>query len=140
MASARGYTDGMYSVLAYADTTDSSGTNLVLALGGLFIIVATAALMLVLIFSARARRHPRAEIITAAAVFWALLTAGSLLFTVEQRVDWSKNYTLRLMTGYPQDTSDKPKLPWAVWAELGAGYGAMLVWSLCQKRAVPPKK
>lgn len=130
----------MHNVLAYADTTDSSGTNLVLAMAGLFIVVATAALILVLIYLARARRHPQAELITVAAIFWALLTAGSLLYAVEKRVDWSKNHDLQVKTGYldPRDISDKPKLPWAIWSELGVGYGAMLVWMLCQKRELPP--
>lgn len=126
----------MQNLLAYADSSDSSGTNLVLVMGDLFIVVATAALTLILISLARVRRHRRAEVITVAAIFWALLTAGSLLYAVQQRVDWTKNHDLQIKTGYldPRDISDKPQLPWAIWTELGAGYAAMLAWTVFPKR------
>jgi len=93
-----------------------------------------------LILIPRARGHRHTEWITAATVFWAILSAGSLLYAGEAQMDWSKQYALRLETGYldPQDTSDAPRLPWGIWSGLGIAYGAMLVWSLSQKQDKPP--
>jgi hypothetical protein len=127
----------MHSALAYAESGDPNATNLPIILGGLFILAVIALLAFWLIFISRARRHRQAELITVATIFWALVAAGSLLYAGEAQMDWSKQYALRLETGYldPQDTSDAPRLPWGIWSGLGVGYGAMLVWSLSQKRA-----
>jgi hypothetical protein len=131
----------MCSPLASADSGDPNASNLPIILGGLLILAVIALMAFVLIFLSRTRGHRHAELITVATIFWALAAAGSLLYAGESQMDWSKQYTLRLETGYldPQDTSDKPSLPWGIWSGLGVAYGAMLVWSLSQKRAEPKK-
>ncbi len=127
----------MCSALAFAESGDPNATNLPIVLGGLFILAVIALLAFLLIFVSRSRGHRRAELITVATIFWALIAAGSLLYAGEAQMDWSKQYALRLETGYldPQDTSDAPRMPWGMWSGLGAAYVAMLVWSLSQKRA-----
>lgn len=129
----------MYCLLAYADSSDPSETNLLIVLGGAAIIAFAAALASVLIFISRARRHRRSELITVAAVFWALLAAGSMLYTGQSQVNWSKEYQLRLQSGYldPSDTNDAPSLPWATWTALGAAYGALLAWTFSPQRTYP---
>jgi len=125
--------------LAYAESGDPNTMNLVIILGGICIVAATAILAFALILTARARRRRYAEFIMVAAVFWALITAGSLMYAGEAQLNWSKEYTLRLQTGYldPQDTSDAPRLPWRTWTGLGAAYGTMMAWALFQKRGEP---
>jgi hypothetical protein len=128
----------MYCALAYAESGDPNAMNLVVVLGGLGIVAATFILAFVLILAARARRHRQAEFITVATVFWGLITAGSLMYAGNAQVNWSKENMLRLETGYvdPQDTSDAPRLPWAIWTGLGVAYGTMMAWTLAQKSVV----
>jgi hypothetical protein len=73
-----------------------------------------ALLVFAVIVLSRARKHRHTESITVAIIFWAFIAAGSLLYAGEAQMDWSKQYTLRLETGYldPQDTSDAPRPPW----------------------------
>jgi hypothetical protein len=129
----------MSCLLAYAESGDPNAMNLVIVLGGVCIVAATAILAFALILTARARGHRHAEFIMVATVFWALITAGSLIYAGNAQLNWSKEYTLRLETGYldPRDTGDAPRLPWGIWTGLGAAYGAMMTWALCQKRPGP---
>jgi hypothetical protein len=131
----------MCIALASAESGDPNASNLPIILAGIFILAAIAFLAFVLIFVARSRGHRQAELITAATVFWAIIAAGSLLYAGERQLDWSKQYNLELQTGYldPQNTSDAPRLPWAIWSGLGAAYGAMLFWSLSKKSSEPKK-
>jgi hypothetical protein len=128
----------MCGPLAYAESADPSSTDLAIVLGGAFIIAIASALASVLIFTSRARRHRQTELITAAAILWGLIAAGSLIYAQESQMNWSKEYKMRLETGYldPRDTSDAPKLPWGIWTGLGVAYGAMLVWSLSRHTSV----
>jgi hypothetical protein len=114
--------------------------SLIMVFAAALILAATAAAAGVLIYIARRRRHPRTDLIGAAAFFWGLMTAGSLLYAEQSQMNWSKEYTVRLESGYfdPTDTTDAPKLPWKTWTGLGIAYGAMLIWSLSQKRTAPP--
>ncbi len=128
----------MHIALAYAESADpSNAMNLVKVLGGLLIIGATALLVAILIGIARSRAHRQADAILVVALFWALITAGSVMYAGMAHLNWSKEYTERIESGYydPRDTSDKPKMPWALWSGLGVGYAALLAWSLSQKNA-----
>ena len=130
----------MHIGLAYAQVRDSSDMSLIMILAAAVILAATAAAAYVLIHIARRRRHPRTDLLGAAAFFWALLTAGSLLYAEQSQMNWSKEYTVRLESGYfdPTDTTDAPKLPWKIWTGLGIAYGALLMWALSQKPPAPP--
>jgi len=130
----------MHIVLAYAQVPDSGDTSLVLVFAAALILAATAAAAYVLIYLARRRRHRRTDLLAAAAFFWGLITAGSLLYAEQSQMNWSKEYTVRLESGYfdPTDLTDAPKLPWKIWTGLGIAYAAMLMWALSQKRAAPP--
>jgi hypothetical protein len=129
----------MFSALAYAESGDSSETNLLIVLGGAFVIAVVAAMAFVLIVISRSRGHRRAEVIGVAAIFWTLIAAGSLLYAGVTQINWSKEHQMRLETGYldPSDTDDSPRLPMETWTGLGVAYVAMLGWSLSRKRAKP---
>jgi hypothetical protein len=130
----------MSSALAYAESGDSSATNLIIVLGGAFIVAAVAAMAFVLILISRSRGHRRADVIGVATVFWALIAAGSLIYTGVSQMNWSKEHQMRLETGYldPSDRNNAAQLPLGTWTGLGVAYVAMLGWSLSEKRANPP--
>ncbi len=46
-------------------------------------------------------------------------------------MNWTKEYTVRIESGYvdPKDLSDKPRLPWGIWAGLLAVYLGMVYWA-----------
>jgi len=135
----------MHSLLAYAETPDGAYMSSVMVLWAVLIIAGTAVAGFVLIFISRKRRHGstslttgrRADLIMAGTFFWGLITAGSLLYTEQQQMNWTKEYTTRIESGYfdPKDTSDTPRLPWGIWTGLGVVYAAMLFWALSGKRA-----
>jgi len=127
----------MFAPLAYAQVQDSSDMSLIMVFAAALILAATAAAAYLLIHIARRRRHRRTDLLAAAAFFWGLMTAASLLYAEQSQMNWSKEYTVRLESGYfdPTDLTDAPKLPWKIWTGLGIAYGAMLMWALSQKRA-----
>jgi hypothetical protein len=131
----------MSSALAYAESGDPGATNLVIVLGGAFIVAAVAVMAFVLIVISRSRRHRRADLIAVAAAVWALIAARSLLYAGVSQMNWSREYQLRLQTGYldPSDTNGAPRLPVGTWTGLGVVYVVMLGWSLSQKRGKPPE-
>jgi hypothetical protein len=129
----------MWPALAYAESTDPSASNLLAVLGAAFIIASVAILASVFILMSRARRHPHVDLITAAAICWALIAAGSLLYAGESQMNWSKEYKLQLESGYldPHDTTGAPTLPLKTWTALGITYAAMLAWSLSSIKSDP---
>jgi hypothetical protein len=136
----RGKLNIMCALLAYADSTDSSAANMMIVLGGAFVVALAAGLAFVLILISRVRAHRQEGAIAVAAIFWALIAAGSLIYAGESQMNWSKEYQMRLESGYldPAEMNDAPHLPWGIWTGLGVAYGAMLAWTLSQKRARPP--
>jgi hypothetical protein len=122
-------------ILAYAETADSGSLNLAKILGGLGIVAVAALLAAIVIGVSRSRRHRQAEGIMVATLFWAAITAGSVMYAAAQQLNWSKEYTTRIESGYydPRDLSDKPKLPVLLWSGLGIAYAALLGWSASQK-------
>jgi hypothetical protein len=122
----------MQQFLAYAESSDPGSTNLVKILGGAAILGVMALLVAIVTAIARSREHRQAENILVLALFWAVITAGSLIYTASAELDWSKEYTTRIESGYfdPRDTTDKPRIPWLLWSGLGVAYAGLLIWSL----------
>jgi hypothetical protein len=127
----------MHIGLAYAETPDSGAVNLAKVLGGLGILVVTALLIAVIVGISRARKHRQADAILVAALFWGVLAAGSMMYAAATQLNWSKEYTTRIESGYydPRDSSDKPTLPIALWTGLGVAYAAMLGWAAYRQQA-----
>src|ERR1700728_830934 len=113
-----------YIFLASAAVPPSSDSDVELVLISAGVVLVAALLAFVPIQMARARRHRNIEAISALLVLWGLLSAGSISYFIMKQMDWSTTYTQRIETGYydPQDTSDKPTAPVALWGGLGAGY------------------
>jgi ABC-type transport system involved in multi-copper enzyme maturation permease subunit len=132
----------MTAVLAYADNSDSTLSNLQTVVYAVFIVLATVVVALIPIFISRARRHRKSESILVAVFFWACITAGSAIYTQQSQMNWSRKYLTRVESGYydPNNTTDAPKLPWLLWSSLAAAYAGILSWSVFGKRLTSPPR
>jgi hypothetical protein len=119
--------------LAYAELPESSNVGLVLILAFAGIVGAAVVLAAIpVLINRRRRRRGRGDALLAIAILWAVLAAGSGICAVVQHENWSREWTMRIESGYydPRDTDrDAPRLPWAAWAALACGFGALLAWS-----------
>jgi hypothetical protein len=117
--------------LANASIPASTNSNVELVLISAGVVLVTAILGLVPIQIAKMRGHLYRDSILAATILWGLALAGTISYSTMQQMDWSATYQQRLMSGYsdPNDLSDKPKIPVALWTGLGAGYAAIVLWS-----------
>ncbi len=123
------------TLLAYADATDQSATNMkvVLICAGILLGVGAAAFVPVGI--AWSRRHRQGEAITGLSIVWGLIAAGSLAYATTQQINWGQERMKRINSGYydPNDNSDAPKPPWPLWGGLALAYGGLVAWGLSQK-------
>ena len=126
-------------LLASAEPTDLSGSQMLVVLIILLVIAVVGAMTATPIAIARRRFHRQAEAVTVAALVWGLLAAGSALYFWLAKLNWSKEYRDLIMTGYydPQNTGDAPTWPWRLWVPLAAAFVALIVYSLSQKN--PPE-
>jgi hypothetical protein len=118
--------------LAYAQQPDAGDSNLTVIVVGIAVIGVICGLAFGVIGVSFSRRHPQREIITAAAIFWALICAGSIAYALLQQSKWQSEYVLRLQSGYyteAQAQIDAPRLPWTIWTVLAGVYVALLLWS-----------
>jgi hypothetical protein len=118
-------------VIAYAET--ASGPSLTVALVCLGAVVLVAALALVPVVVAWARRHRRAETIVGVTILWAGIAAVSLLMSAMDQMKWSRERDLRIRSGYydpGQVDPDAPQWPWKLWGGMGVGYAAIVAWAV----------
>jgi hypothetical protein len=132
----------MLPILAYADNTDNSQSNLAMMLLCAAEVVVTGVMVFVVLVLANSRRHRRAEVIVTLAILWGLITIGSLAYTTVSKFKWTQEYNIRLMSGYldpndPSQVSDQPQIPWVTWSCLAAGYILLIVWAMSQKNPEP---
>jgi hypothetical protein len=130
----------MIPLIANAEQTDLSGSQWLVILICVGVIVVVAALTFVPIAVARSRLYRQADAVTVAALFWGFLTAASVIRFWLARLRWSDELTLRINTGYydPNNASDAPLWPWLQWGILAVAYGVMVVFTLSRKRPLPP--
>src|ERR1700722_10948307 len=123
--------------LAYAQAADpnASQSMLILLLYCLGIIVATTLLAFVPIFIAGRRRHQHIHAMIAAMCLWGFILAGSAIYLTSAAMQWSKEKTVRLETGYgdPNDESGAPSVPIAIWIGLGSAFGLLIFWGAAGK-------
>jgi hypothetical protein len=125
----------MFSLLAYAEGADTSDRNLVMMFGGLLILAGVGAAGFVVVYLAK-RRRGSVEVVLAGVFFWGLITAGSLLYFMHARMQWTKEYGEMIESGYfdPRDMSGRPEVPWGLWGGLAVAYGGMVGWAVRGKR------
>lgn len=125
----------MIFLLGKAEGPDLNDSNLTLVVAAMVTVATVCLLAAIPVVFAR-RRMGRAEGIAALMVVWALLSAGSAIYTIQRQMAWSKEYTMRIMQDYnASDMSDRPTNPWAVWGCLAIFYGGALLWSMTARSA-----
>jgi hypothetical protein len=121
----------MAFLLASSRQKDPSQDNLLLVMIWAGIMFAAAAMALVPLIIARVRDHRHVETILAGIIVWGLLAALSVGHSVSAQIAWTKEYKLRIETGYydPQAQGDAPLLPWQTWGVLALGYALLVAWA-----------
>jgi hypothetical protein len=121
----------MNFTIAYAEQVDMSEGNWRIVLIWTAVLMGACLLAIVPILIAKARRHRQAETILALAIVWGMLAAGSVGYAVNARINWEKEYTLRVKTGYfdPRDVADAPVWPRLKWGFLAGGLVVLLIFS-----------
>ena len=118
--------------LAYAEPADSPDASMKLILGGGLAVVLIAGLAFLPCRLANGRRHSREGAIWLGAIVWGVVSAGLAIETIITLMDWSREQTLRLQSGYydpAQAAADAPHFPWAATIVLLAVYLVLLAWS-----------
>jgi hypothetical protein len=128
--------------LAYAESVDSTVSNLMTILICLGIVLVVAVVAMVPVLVARSRGHRKSDTLVAMAVLWGVLTAVSATSTALAQMKYSHEQLLLIQSGYfdPADVTGAPKLPWVMWACLGGGYGILLVWAIAGRAALREEK
>jgi phosphotransferase system glucose/maltose/N-acetylglucosamine-specific IIC component len=126
-------------VLAYAESTDPTVSNLSTVLACAAIVLVAGMFALIPILIAWSRRHRHSQAIFAIAMLWGMLVSISGGSTVLAQMKYSHEHLHKIESGYvdPQDISDAPKLPWLTWAGLAMGYGILIGWPLLGKTLAP---
>jgi hypothetical protein len=117
--------------LGYAEATDTSDP----ALRGVVICAALVALIGCMavfpVWLAWWRGHRGWEAIRGVVIVWGLLAAVSVVQVTAAEMKWSREWMIRVRSGYydPTDDQDRPGMPWGLWGGLGAGYGVIVGWA-----------
>jgi len=130
----------MTCLLAYAETTDTSNSGVIVGLVGLLVIGVVAALTLIPIASARYRRLRHRGAIPTLALLWGLISAGSIIYIIAAEFRWHKEWLVLVQSGYydPRNTSGAPAWPWPLWIVLALAYAGLLTFCLVGK-TMPPE-
>lgn len=120
----------LLTLLANAESNDSTVSNLSTVLICAAIAVGVLILAAVPIMVAWSRRHRHADGLTAVAVLWGLVAAVSVSVSIFDQMKYSREHLMAVESGYfdPSDTSDAPVLPLPTWSVLGVVYVALLGW------------
>lgn len=132
----------LFSLLANADATDPTVTNLTTVLICAGIAVAVLIMAAAPILVAWSRRHRHAEGLTAVAVLWGLIAAVSVSVSVFDQMKYSREHLMAIESGYydPNDTSDVPTLPLITWTFLGMAYVVLLGWPFMVPGSAAPRQ
>lgn len=118
----------MSALLANAESWDATQTDFVLILLCATGIGIVCALVAVVFLLGRRSRHRRAGAIGVAAMFWGLISVGSILYVTITQLSWAKSNFLELLSGYGDPGEKAPALPWLLWTALAGFYLLMLGW------------
>src|SRR5579871_5170744 len=116
-------------MLARADASDPTLSNLSLVFSCLIVLGVTSFLGFLVFRSARLRRRAQTELFGAVAVLWIALSAGLGIYDLSMQSKWSHESATRLQSGYytpAEIAADAPSHPWALYAALAAGYFVLL--------------
>ena len=119
----------MPALLAYADSSDASQGNFLTLFVCIGAIIAVFALVATVIFVSRRNSSGRGEVILTAAVFWGIISFGSIIYAAVKQMKWTQEQQLELQSGYGDPTAVAPSWPWIMWGVLALIYVFLLVWA-----------
>jgi len=131
-------------ILAWAQKPDTSQPYLYAFLVGCGALAVAVILVGVPLVIARRRQHPYWETCLAAAFFWCACTTAAVYWTYLQQTQWSREYQLRLDTGYldPNALAPRPSLHPLIFLALALGYLGVIALTLTRHSppsdAIPP--
>jgi hypothetical protein len=121
------------NLLAYAESWDSTESNFVLVGScGLGIVVVGGLVGLIVILTRRTA-HRHAAQLTTAAMFWGLISVGTIFYATAVQLNWDKEHLLDVLSGYGDPQAAGPSLPWILWGALAAIYLLLLSWTAWKK-------
>jgi hypothetical protein len=124
----------MLNLIAYADNTDYSPANLAAVMKWAGAMLGVALLAGAVVVIARRRSHTGFEKVATVAVFWAIVTGGTVIHTLMQQADWAREQSTVLREGYLSPEGSGPGWPWGMLAGLGVGYAGLVVWAVAGRR------
>ena len=119
----------MLALLAYADSTDASQGNFLtifLCIGAMAAVVALAATV---IFVSRRNSTGRGEVILTTAIFWGIVSFGTIIYSAVTQMKWAQEQQLELQSGYGNPNAVAPNWPWIFWGVLAVIYVLLLTWA-----------
>jgi hypothetical protein len=117
-------------MLARADSTDFTLTNLTLVFSSLLVIGVASFLGFLIYRAARLHRRAQAEGFAAVAILWVVVSAGAVIHDLSVQSKWSHEAAERLRSGYytPAEVeADAPRHPTPLFIALAAIYPLLLI-------------
>lgn len=126
----------MRFVLAYAQAAGDSNTSLTVILMAFAIVLGACILAFFPVFTALSRKNHQSHSIAVMSLFWGVAVAVITIWCMLQRLDWSKELTMRMQSGYydPRDLSDAPAFPWIILIVAATAWIALLAWAFLGAR------
>jgi hypothetical protein len=121
------------ALLAWADSTDPSQGNFLVLLLCAGAVIGVFILAAIVVIVNRRGGSRNGEAILTAAVFWGIVSFGSIVYAGVTQMKWAQEQTLELQSGYGDPTATPPGYPWVIWAGLGAVYLVFLVMAARKK-------
>ena len=132
---------GVLWQMAYAEVPDASELGLRLVVLCVGVAAAGIVLGLIPIGVASSRRSRWIGPIVLASLVWTVLAGGHVLYASVRRLNWSREHSLRLQSGYddPTDRADEPAPP--QWVTVGIVYALIVGAALVPlPRLEPPRE
>lgn len=122
--------------LAYAQASGDSSSTLTVIVMAFAIVLGACLLAFIPIFTALSRKHQQSHPIAVISMFWGVAIAVITIWCMLQRLDWSKELTMRMQSGYydPHDVSDAPTFPWIILMIAASAWVALLAWAMVGAR------
>jgi hypothetical protein len=121
-------------LLAYADGTDKTYSNMTFVLACIASVGVIAVLTRVAMLLARRNAHPRAAEIELLAIVWGILALGSAIYAIVRQWNWDKQYMQDLLSGYGDPHEAGPGYPWNWWGVLAVIYLLLVGWGSLKKK------
>jgi len=117
-------------MLARADSTDFTVTNLTLVFSSLLVIGVVSFLGFLIFRAGRLHRRAQMEGFATLAILWVIVSAGAVIHDTSVQSKWSHEAADRLRPGYyppAEVNADAPRHPYPLFIALAAIYPLLLI-------------